>query len=176
MDQNKEVSIRRAALIHLRGIIYGRSESLRASCADRWMNCPLDLRVNVKNALVNTMKDQQAVIRRDAAQCVASIGIIELNRNQWPELIQYLASSVADANISTDVKEVCFICLGEVLSYTDSQLIRSLANDVLGAIAAGMTSDNNNVLIASTDALRASLQFCEANMRNEQERGHIMVC
>lgn len=135
----------------------------------------------MKDLSLQALASTNAQAGQAAAQVVASIAAIELPRDQWPELMQWLVRSVGDG--ADHLKQASLTTIGFICESQDAELRSSLvqhSNAILTAVVQGARKEEPNpeVRLAAIYALGDSLEFVDSNFKNEGERNYIMqvVC
>ncbi|CAG9767611.1 unnamed protein product [Ceutorhynchus assimilis] len=169
---------RMAAGLQLKNQLTAKDLSMKDQYQQRWLAFPADVRTYIKKNVVGAL-GTETNRPSSAAQCVAYIGVAELPKGDWPDLISTLVANVVNAT-SEMQKEATLETIGYICSEIDSDVLVSQSNDILTAIVNGMrvTEQNNHVRLAATRALLNSLEFTKANFEQPTERNYIMevVC
>ncbi|XP_050527566.1 importin subunit beta-like [Daktulosphaira vitifoliae] len=165
-----------AAGLQIKNHITSKDEAVKEQMKQRWLSFPEQDRVFIKENIFKALGTESRP--SSAAQCVASVAIIELPLNLWPGLIASLASNVTDPNSSDLLREASLETIGYICADTDREVLKSESNTVLTAIVHGMTQNNINVCFAAATALYNSLEFTKGNFDKKNERDYIMevVC
>lgn len=205
-DVSKSQVARMAAGLQLKNCLTSKDQDVRQAYQQRWLTIELPVRQHIKGlvwqwcalylesghvelmqVLATLGTEQQQ--HRAAAQCIAYIAAVELQVNQWPELIPALLANVTSPQSTEQLKEasleaigyICedLVCGNESLSKAminfvmfvsqDPKFLANQANEILTAVVQGMRKEepSNNVRLAATKALLNSLEFTKANFEKE---------
>ncbi|KAK3331040.1 armadillo-type protein [Apodospora peruviana] len=177
-NENAEGHIRAAAGLALKNAFTAREFARQASLQAKWLNqTDQETKTRVKQLAVETLSSSNAQAGQAAAQVIASIAIIELPRNQWPDLMSALVRSVSDG--TAHQKQASLTTIGFICESQDQELRNSLvthSNAILTAVVQGARKEepNGEVRLAAITALGDSLEFVGNNFKHEGERNYIM--
>ncbi|KAJ3191090.1 karyopherin beta [Irineochytrium annulatum] len=175
--QNKDV--RQASGIQFKNAILARDPGHREEYVQRWMQLDLNLKVQLKEALMQTLASPESRAGSTAAQCVAAIGEIELPLKMWPDLIERLSKNALQTGHDA-LKQSSLEAIGYICEKIDPAVLQEQANLILNAVANGARKEEENpiVRLKAIKALINSLSFVKANFEDESERNYIMqiVC
>ncbi|KAM7208929.1 putative importin subunit beta-1 [Naviculisporaceae sp. PSN 640] len=177
-NENAEGHIRAAAGIALKNAFTAREFARQASLQAKWLNqTDQETKNRVKQLALQTLSSNNAQAGQATAQVVASIAIIELPRNQWPDLMHALVSGVSDG--TPHQKQASLTTIGFICESQDQDLRNSLvthSNAILTAVVQGARKEetSNDVRLAAITALGDSLEFVGNNFKHEGERNYIM--
>jgi importin subunit beta-1 len=140
-----------------------------------------NVKKNVKDLALQTLKSDDARAGQSAGQFIASIAAIEIPRNEWPELMPALVENVGTG--SDHHKQASLTTIGYICETEDTNLREALShhsNSILTAVVQGARKEEANLEVrnAAISALSDSLEFVRSNFDNEGERNYIMqvVC
>ncbi|PSS21956.1 hypothetical protein M430DRAFT_57350 [Amorphotheca resinae ATCC 22711] len=180
-NEEAQGSIRAAAGIALKNAFTAREYARLRQLQEKWIQQDPDTKKRVKDLSLQALASTNAQAGQAAAQVVASIAAIELPRDQWPELMQWLVRSVGDG--ADHLKQASLTTIGFICESQDAELRSSLvqhSNAILTAVVQGARKEEPNpeVRLAAIYALGDSLEFVDSNFKNEGERNYIMqvVC
>lgn len=159
-----------------------REYSHQAALQAKWLNeTAQDTKSRVKELAFQTLASSNGQAGQAAAQVIAAIAGIELPRNQWPELMHTLVTSVGEGN--PHQKQASLTTIGFICESQDQELRNSLithSNAILTAVVQGARKEETSidVRLAAITALGDSLEFVGNNFKHEGERNYIMqvVC
>jgi importin subunit beta-1 len=148
----------------------------------RWIQqIPQQVKSQVRELALKTLASNDSRAGQSSAQFITALAIIELPRNEWPELMGILVQNVGTG--SNHLKQASLATIGFICESTDPDLRQSLlshSNAILTAVVQGARRDepNNDVRNSALAALGDSVDFIRSNMENEGERNYIMqvVC
>ena len=86
-----------------------------------WFELDINVRNQIKNALMITLITKIVIARRAAASAIASICGLELPLKQWPQIIPVLTNN--SSNVDSEVKKAALMTLGFICE----ELVRILA-------------------------------------------------
>ena len=130
-------------------------------------------RSSIKGLLLQSLAIADHNIRNACAQALAAIGIIELEVNEWPELIPILLANCKGNNAI--VQEGSLTTLGFLCEEIRPVVLAAQSTTILDAIVSGANPNlPAEVRIASIKALLASLSFVRKNFENPDQRNYIM--
>lgn len=177
-NENAEGHIRAAAGLALKNAFTAREFARQASLQAKWLNqTDQETKNRVKQLALQTLSSNNAQAGQATAQVVASIAIIELPRNQWPDLMHSLVSGVSEG--TPHQKQASLTTIGFICESQDQDLRNSLvthSNAILTAVVQGARKEetSNEVRLAAITALGDSLEFVGNNFKHEGERNYIM--
>ncbi|KAL2833938.1 armadillo-type protein [Aspergillus pseudoustus] len=181
-NENTASHIRTAAGLALKNAFTFRDRERLHEVQAKWLQqITPEIKVQVKQLALDTLKSTDGRAGQSAAQFIVSIAAIELPRNEWPDLMQILVQNVASG--SNELKQASLITIGFICESQDMELRESLtahSNAILTAVVQGARREEENMDIryAAIKALSDSVDFVRSNMENEGERNYIMqvVC
>jgi len=177
-NENAQGHIRAAAGIALKNAFTAREFSRAAELQAKWLQqTDQETKTRVKQLTLETLKSSNTQAGQATAQVIASIAIIELPRNQWPELLQALVHNVS--NGTPHEKMSSLTTIGFICESPDQDLRASLvthSNTILTAVVQGARKEetNQDVRLAAITALGDSLEFVGNNFKHDGERNYIM--
>ena len=174
-DSSLPPAVRQAGGLQLKNALVAKGETARTARATKWLAVPADVRAYVKTNVVESLGTEGARPSQ-AAQCVAGIAGVELERGEWAEVIPALVAKVTGPGSTETAKEASLEALGYVCQDLEPGVLQSQANAVLTAIVNGMKKEETSerVRLAATNALYNSLEFTHSNFANDGERNLIM--
>ena len=147
--------------------------------AAAWLQIDAAQRGAIKQMVLGCLASPQTQARHTAAQAVATMGVIELPHNQWPELIQSLVNNVTTSG-NDFLKQSSLEAIGFICEEVDPAVLSTQGHVILTAVIQGMRKEETNleVRLAGTTALSNALEFVKSNFETEAERNYIMqtVC
>eukprot|EP01087_Luapelamoeba_hula_P015927 TRINITY_DN482_c0_g1_i1.p1 TRINITY_DN482_c0_g1~~TRINITY_DN482_c0_g1_i1.p1 ORF type:complete len:853 (-),score=130.53 TRINITY_DN482_c0_g1_i1:37-2595(-) len=177
-SSTKNPHSRRLAGLILKNALDAKDEARRQQRTEQWIALDASTKLQLKAQLLQTLADTEKDARRTAAQVVAKIAVIELPRNQWPDLIDLLVKNMTQAE--SPLKQATLETLGYICEELPAESIKDKTNQVLTAVIQGMRKDESSidVRLAGANALLNALEFVRANFDKELERNYIMqvVC
>ncbi|KAL1994105.1 hypothetical protein VTN49DRAFT_2774 [Thermomyces lanuginosus] len=181
---NEEVPshVRIAAGLALKNSLTYRDITRLREVQTRWVQqVPQQTKAQAKELALKTLGSADGRAGQSAAQFITAIAIIELPRNEWPDLMATLVQNVGSGSAS--LKRASLATLGFICESRDADLravLSAHSNAVLTAVVQGARRDepDNEVRLAALQALADATDFIGANMNNEGERNYIMqvVC
>ncbi|KAK1758488.1 hypothetical protein QBC47DRAFT_142888 [Echria macrotheca] len=181
-NENAQGHIRAAAGIALKNAFSSREFARQAELRAKWLqNTDQETKTRVKQLALETLSSNNTQAGQATAQVIASIAVIELPRNEWPDLMAVLVKNVSDG--SPHQKQASLTAIGFICESQDPDLRASLvgqSNAILTAVVQGARKEepNNEIRLAAITALGDSLEFIGNNFKHEGERNYIMqvVC
>ncbi|XP_064646328.1 importin subunit beta-1-like isoform X2 [Lineus longissimus] len=166
--------------LQLKNAFYSKDEETRQKYVGRWLTFPEQIRLEIKENVLNSLGTESESIRpSQAAQCIASIACAELPNHLWPGMVAKLTTNVTTQGSTEMLKESTLEAIGYICQDIDPDILACEANAILTAIVNGMKKEESNrVRLAATNALLNSLEFTKANFAEAAERHYIMqiVC
>lgn len=173
--------VRALAALGLKNELTSKVAQKRAEQQRRWIATSAETKVIVKDVAVSVLLSDNKDMTTSISQLIAAIAIIELPRNEWPELLPIITE-----NTKTEkplyVKRSCLLAIGYICEGSDPSDPQMVAqsNGILIAIAQGVQSTEplTQVRLTALNALINSLEFIRNNFEIEGERNYIMqvVC
>lgn len=159
---------RRQAGLQLKNRLTSNDDTVRAQVQERWLAMPEEIRTYVKGNILGAL-GSEGYRPSAAAQCVQYVGVMELPRNEWPNLLSLLVQNVTDPASTEMRKEATLEAIGYICADIDQRCLEEKANEILTAIVHGMKREepSNHVRLAATNALLNSLEFTRANFEKE---------
>lgn len=158
-----------------------RNVEAREALENRWKSLDAALRAQVKEEVLMTLASTEHDVRYTAASIVGNLARIELPHGEWPDLLESLVNSATNGD--ADIQEAALTALGYICeeTVTCEELEEHLAQystPILNAIVTGMTSGNNNIRFYATSALNNAMEFCDENMKEDEQRNYLIgvVC
>ncbi|WPK23235.1 hypothetical protein PUMCH_000464 [Australozyma saopauloensis] len=173
--------VRILAALGMKNQLTSKLANKRAEQLNRWVNTNPQLKASVKDAAVKVLLSDNRDMTTSISQLVSAIALIELPRNEWPELIPTITEHTK-VESPLNVKRSCLLAIGYICESADANdpQIIAQSNGILIAIAQGVQSTEPLTLVRLTalNALIYSLQFIKNNFQREGERNYIMqvVC
>ncbi|OBA20355.1 ARM repeat-containing protein [Metschnikowia bicuspidata var. bicuspidata NRRL YB-4993] len=147
----------------------------------RWVQLDGELKAAIKAQAVRVLLSDDQEMTTSISQVVSAIALVELPRNEWPELLPVITEHTKTEQ-PVSVKRACLLAIGyicESADASDPQLLAQL-NGILIAIVQGVQATEPSVAVRLTalNALIYSLLFIKLNFQREGERNFIMqvVC
>eukprot|EP01094_Clydonella_sp_ATCC50884_P003593 TRINITY_DN12745_c0_g1_i1.p1 TRINITY_DN12745_c0_g1~~TRINITY_DN12745_c0_g1_i1.p1 ORF type:complete len:897 (-),score=212.59 TRINITY_DN12745_c0_g1_i1:253-2814(-) len=139
-----------------------------------WMHVDAAQRHEIKQLALGTLSVEDEVARHTAAQVVAELGVIELQYDEWRDVVEVLLELCRNGTDYTRhgaIEALGFLCDG---AKADT-IGQDEANSILAALATGLAEDAplpiRHVAIV---ALRNSVAYIKANFEVDEERTFIM--
>lgn len=190
-DEDSPVQARQLAGILLKNSLSGRFGTLKESASERWRTQVGSVqRKQVHDTLIRALGSVQggAAVRRQAAQALAQVAVVDLLGGDWPELIEQLVHPLTQPEAADTFKHGCVEALGYICEEpTVAPVIAHQSNLILTALVQGMRGDMQSlapsdgtpkestlVRRAATTALFNALAFVAQNMENDLERDMIL--
>ncbi|KAH9607527.1 hypothetical protein KSS87_017457 [Heliosperma pusillum] len=180
-NDGKPIESRRLAGIVLKNSLDAKDASTKEHLAQQWVAIDANVKSQIKESLVRTLRSQAQEAWHTSAQVIAKVAAIEIPKKQWPDLIPSLLVNMTQSDSPPSLKQATLETLGFVCEEISHQeLEQSEVNAVLTAVAQGMNLAQNTaeIRLAATRALYNALAFAQTNFENEMERNYIMkvVC
>lgn len=175
---------RQLAGLVLKNSLDAKDDARRNDLHQRWNALDPNLKSNVREALLATLKTDSHDVRHTAALVTAKVAAIELPRKEWPTLIKSLEDNMNAQPPDHGVRQATLEALGyvceEMAQRRDEVLTPLEVNMILTAVVSGMRPEEPSVetRLAATTALSNAVEFAEHNFENKKERDYIMqvVC
>lgn len=186
-NENNPESRRLAGLI-IKNSLHSRDISIRSHYVERWLHTVDEQsKIHIRHSLLSTLNAQAPEPRRAAAQVIAKIAAMDINRTGgWETLINELLSSCNNAT-EDHLKQASLEALGyicEEATYEDNMdnVLSEHSNQILTAVVQGMSYSNSSsndesiasVRLAATIALNNTLEFAKIQFEIPAERGAIV--
>lgn len=173
VKESNPPNIRQLAGLFIKNTIKGQSEEIKQKRKVAWMQINPQGRSSIKNLLLQALQIVDHNIRNACSQALAAIGIIELEVNEWQELIPILLANCKGNNPIT--QEGSLTTLGYLCEEIRPVILEAQSTTILDAIVSGANPQLPvEVRIASIKALLASLAFVRKNFENADQRNYIM--
>lgn len=175
-NDEKPAQARKLAGLILKNALTAKDEARRMQLFQKWLSLDASIKAQIKTTVLKTLGAAEKEARHTAAQVIAKIGLIELPRNLWPELIQALLVNMQQ--VDDNIKQATLEALGYICEEIEADVLKVQANEILTAVCKGMKENNNDIKLAGCNALYNALEFVKANFEKEVERNYIMqvVC
>lgn len=181
-DENAEGQIRVAAGLALKNAFSAREFARQQELQQKWLQqTDAETKTRVKSLALTTLSSTNLQAGQAAAQVIASVAVIELPRNEWPDLLGTLVQNVSSG--APHQKQSSLTCIGYICESQDPDLRTALithSNAILTAVVQGARKEETNgeVRLSAISALGDSLEFVGNNFKHEGERNYIMqvVC
>eukprot|EP00898_Chlorokybus_atmophyticus_P004073 jgi/Chlat1/4667/Chrsp3S05614 len=173
---SKPAESRRLAGLILKNALDAKEEARKAELVAQWVQLDAGLRSQIKAALLATLSSTVSEARHTAAQVIAKIAGVELQRKEWGDLISTLLQNMSVQG-KDHLKQATLETLGFVCEEIEPEMLeQDQVNNILTAVVQGMRKEepNNDVRLAATSALYNALDFAHTNFENEFERNYIM--
>lgn len=173
--------IRMLAALGLKNQLTSKDSKKRQAQQTRWIHLSQDTKTAVKMVATKVLLSDDKNMVTSISQVVSSIALIELPRNEWPELIPMMTEHTKTEN-PLSVKRSCLLAIGYICESADANdpQIIAQSNGILIAIVQGVQSTEPSapVRLTALNALTNSLEFIKLNFQREGERNYIMqvVC
>lgn len=136
------------------------SVEARKLVLSKWENVDASLKAPIREAMLNnTFNQQSKLIRHSSARVVAAIAEIDLDGNQWPELLPALIAKVQDSNVQT--KEMAVFTLFILLETQNESLIAN-TEDFLNLFSSLLTDQSSREIrvnsVLAFDTLSAFIE------------------
>jgi importin subunit beta-1 len=175
-----DASVRRLATLLIKLQLKGQSDEIQTQKAEMWFALDAESKNGLKNGVLQLLQSPLEEARTGAAQVIAVIGFLELQRQSWPELIPNLVTYATNADpspVAVGCKVSSLRSIGFLCEELDSHLVSAdLTNNILTALIGGMAPENpDDVKKAAVSALLNTLEFITVNMQTQMERDVIMT-
>lgn len=181
VNDTAKAEIRMLAALGMKNQLTAKDPRTRLQQLARWILLGADSKQKIKQNSVKTLLGNDEKMTSSVSQLVSSIALIELPRNEWPDLIPTIIEHTKAEN-SVAVKRGCLLTIGYICESADANDPQILAqsNGILIAIVQGVQANEQStkVRLTALNALINSLQFIKLNFAREGERNFIMqvVC
>ena len=135
-----------------------------------------DTKQSIKNLVLSALASQFKNARKGAAQAVSAIAIIELQRQEWKEIITTLVANAQ--GLTLEYKLASLETLGYICEeLPEKTLTVEQIDQVLSALVTNMQPhiDNVDVKLNAITALTFCLRFCDKNFQLEHEKSLIVL-
>lgn len=183
-NASKPADSRRLAGLVLKNMLDAKEEARRQELQGRWIQLDAGLKVNIRGALLATLRADDREVRHTAALVTAKVASIELPRKEWPDLVNSLMENMRATPPVPGTRQATLEALGyvceEMALRSDDVLSPPEINMILTAVVAGMAENEPDLVtrVTATTALCNAIEFASQNFENEGERTYIMqvVC
>lgn len=173
--------VRILAALGMKNQLTSKLSNKRAEQLNRWISANAEMKATVKEATIKVLLSDNKEMTTSISQLVSAVALIELPRNEWPELLPIITENTKIES-PLNVKRSCLLAIGYICESADANdpQIIAQSNGILIAIAQGVqaTEPLTQVRLTALNALIYSLQFIKNNFQREGERNYIMqvVC
>lgn len=180
-NRNNKVEVRMLAGLGLKNQLTSKNSRTRSEQQIRWINLDVGTKSKIKQTTIDALLSDDDGISNAISQLVATIAIIELPRNEWPELIPIIVENTK-VEKPLNIKRTCLLTIGYICESSDPNNPEILAqsNGILVSIVQGAQSDepSTKIRLTALNALANSLEFIKLNFEHDGERNYIMqvVC
>lgn len=178
---NSLSQVRILAALGMKNQLTSKLANKRAEQKNRWVMASTQMKASVKEMAVSVLLSDDKDMTTSISQLVSAIALIELPRNEWPELLPIITENTKTEK-PLNVKRSCLLAIGYICESADPNdpMIIAQSNGILIAIAQGVQSTEplTQVRLTALNALIYSLLFIKNNFEREGERNYIMqvVC
>jgi importin subunit beta-1 len=174
-SSDKNPHSRRLAGLILKNALDAKDETRKQQRIQQWLALDATTKTHIKAGVIKTLADPAKEARHTAAQVLAKIAVIELPRDQWPDLIEMLMNHMMSSD--NNLKESTLEALGYICEEIEPHVIQEKSNQILTAVVQGMRKEEAcaDVRVAGTTALLNALEFVRANFEKEAERNYILT-
>lgn len=179
-NTQKPADSRRLAGLVLKNTLDAKDEVRKAELQARWGAVDPTLKNQIRESLLTTLQMDPQDVRHTAAMVIAKVAVIDLPRQEWPNLINALLTNMSSPTPHHGVRQATLEALGyicEEMGGVDADVLAAdQINMILTAVVAGMRPEepSADARLAATTALQNAIEFAQHNMENEQERNYIM--
>ncbi|OBZ82225.1 Importin subunit beta-1 [Choanephora cucurbitarum] len=177
-SEQADDSIRMSAALAVKNSLTAKEYSRKEEFAKRWLSLGDELRLQIKQGVLQALASPKKPVGNISGQVVAAIAEIELPIGQWPDLIHVMLDNIRTEDAT--LKQSTLQAIGYVCEATDPVVLATQSNDILTAVVQGARKEelNQEVRLAAINALINSLDFIRENFEREGERNFIMqvVC
>ena len=120
----------------------------------------------IRAGALQVLKSPVEPARRSAAQAVAVMGAIEVERGTWPEFLATLLVNATGTELQDDIKVATLEAIGYFCEIVDRAAVnQDLTNNLLTAIVESMKPARSKALkLAATSAMLNTLGFAEGTL------------
>lgn len=178
---NSLSQVRILAALGMKNQLTSKLANKRVEQRNRWIMASSEMKASVKEGAVSVLLSDDKDMTTSISQLVSAIALIELPRNEWPELLPVITENTKTEK-PLNVKRSCLLAIGYICESADPNdpMIIAQSNGILIAIAQGVQSTEplTQVRLTALNALIYSLLFIKNNFEREGERNYIMqvVC
>mmetsp|Transcript_8967 Transcript_8967/g.33079 ORF Transcript_8967/g.33079 Transcript_8967/m.33079 type:complete len:850 (-) Transcript_8967:735-3284(-) len=172
-NEAKPQQARQMAGILLKQQFQARSQETKQRLASQWMESNDQLKAQIRSQIITTLSSQERDARRTSALVLSAIANIDLPQNQWTDIVPRLAENVTNGE-NPFAMEASLMALGYICEETRAPALTAQTDNILNAVAKGMSTNQAEIRLAATNALFNCLEFTEKNFQNEGERTYIM--
>ncbi len=176
-NEMRNENTRGLAGLILKNCLDARDSERQQMLAQQWRHLNIEFRVAVKAKALQTLGSPALNPRRQAAQVISKIALIELPQNEWPELIGLIVRNVTTAHIPAELRQASLETLGYICEDIDADTLKAEANLILTALIHGMRAHEPSAIVrqTATRALINALEFVGDNFATKVERDVIMT-
>ena len=177
-NEQAQPHIRTAAGLALKNAFSSRESVRLREVQGRWVQqVDQQVKTSVKQLALKTLSSDDGRAGQSAAQFIASIAVIELPRNEWPDLMAALVNNVGTGSDHT--KQASLTTIGFICETDDMDLREALvthSNAILTAVVQGARKEEASMEVRNSAlaALGDAIEFIRTNFENEGERNYIM--
>lgn len=97
-DDSKPENARTLAGLQLKNALYGKSKATNSAAQKRWLAQPQDVKIEVREKLVQSLEAKADVGRKYAALVFGKLAAIEIPSKEWPAMLEVLLSRVTETD------------------------------------------------------------------------------
>lgn len=168
---------RQLAGLYIKNLIAAQDATIYAHKVEKWSTCDTSIKSQVKTGFLQALLSPVRSVSRTAAQVIGAYGALECPKQEWPELIPTLVSTVTSPTALPEAKAATLEALGYMCDdMTSEGISREDVNHILTAIVESMSIGAPNVVQeAGIIAMLNSLDFTAKNFEVAAERDAIMA-
>lgn len=179
-EENKP-EVRMLAGLGLKNELTSKDSRKKAEQHARWIQLDLGVKTKIKAACVGCLLSNDNHISNAISQLIAAIGIIELPRGEWPELIPIIVENTKTEK-PINIKRTSLLTIGYICESSDPsnpQILAQLSGILVAIVQGAQLSEPLSLIrLTALNSLVDSLEFIKLNFDKEGERNYIMqvVC
>lgn len=173
-DSNRPNEVRQVAGLQWKRLYESASEEAREKRAEQWLRLDAGLRTTLKKLAWNGLNCPDPSVNRASGQVIAQIALIELPKNQWPDLVKNLLGVIKN-EAEPKLKVASLTCIGFICEEMH-EMDHAYTMQILNALTFGMRKEvgNAEVILAASTAFSHVIKLLEPHMREQQQRDYIM--
>lgn len=174
-DESLDGPRRQLACLILKNFILNNQRV--ANFENYWIKLDLDLRFQMKQAILQTLASPIQIVRSQVASLIAAIASLEIPRGEWDDLLPNLSQNAEhdDFNIRmSSLTTLGYICEDLQPSDVADQIKNGLILALINNLSSSPNDQSLTLTRISAKALARSIPFASQNFRIEHERNYIM--
>uniref|UniRef100_A0A0G4HGA9 Importin N-terminal domain-containing protein n=1 Tax=Chromera velia CCMP2878 TaxID=1169474 RepID=A0A0G4HGA9_9ALVE len=179
-DESKPSPTRQLAGLQLKNALWAKERVKDLEKKKRWVDMQEDMKVYIREKLLETLKSPADDASRAACQAIAKIGGIEVPVKAWGNLLQSLLGFVTGGDVKQkNAALIALSYLAEELSMVvdengEESVPDEVCNQTLTAVVQGMRDQELQIKFSATRALYHALVLASRAFQKQNERDFVV--